>query len=117
MHKADHLAGDMSRQLNRRQSERQDYSVEGELTSGFQSFSCSVINLSNGGSKVEIAQMLERDELVELSVGEGKSIKGRVAWSQTPYYGLQFDEEGNDLADTLRAIEAYKAEGAVRSER
>ena len=95
---------------SRRRSDRREVSIEAELTHDSTTFSCNVHNLSSGGSKFEIAQILERDDYVELKVGDEKSLRGRVAWAQTPYYGLHFDDEGNEWSETLAKIEAYKAE-------
>jgi len=95
---------------SRRRSERHKVSIEAKLTRESESFSCNVHNLSSGGSKFEIAQILERDDYVELKVGDSKSLRGRVAWAKTPYYGLHFDDEGNEWSETLAKIEAYKAE-------
>jgi len=76
-----------------------------------QSFPCDVLNLSTGGSKIEIAQILEKDQSVELKVGGGSSITGHVAWSQTPYYGLRFDDENQeDIAHILMGIATYGGE-------
>jgi len=75
--------------------------------------SCDLLNLSSGGSKFFIAQTLEQDEIVELRVGKGKKIRGRVAWAQTPYYGLVFDEEGNEWSTTQLKINAYIADEEI----
>jgi len=97
----------MSDNKNLRQSERKDVALKAELTHDAQSHACNVLNLSTGGSKIEIAQILERDQAVDLRVGGGKAIRGHVAWSQTPYYGLRFDEDNEDVAETVMAIATY----------
>jgi hypothetical protein len=93
----------------RRSETRHDVDYRAELSSGSVVDTCDILNLSNGGSKLCIAQVLEQDEIVELRVGANRKIKARVAWAQTPYYGLTFDEEGNQWSKTQLKIDAYVA--------
>ena len=93
----------------RRSEARYDVAYRAELSTESVNDICDILNLSSGGSKLCIAQVLEQDEIVELRVGKGREIKARVAWAQTPYYGLTFDEEGNEWSKTQLKIDAYEA--------
>jgi hypothetical protein len=97
----------------RRSEARYDVSYRAELTAGSVTDTCDILNLSSGGSKLFIAQTLEQNEIIELKVGKGQKIRGRVAWSQTPYYGLTFDEEGNEWSQTQLKIDAYIADEEI----
>ncbi len=97
----------MSDAKNLRQSDRKSVALQAELNQNEQSFPCSVLNLSTGGSKIEIAQLLERGDTVSLQVGPGTPIRGQIAWSQTPYYGLRFDDDNEDIAEKVMAIATY----------
>lgn len=101
------LVVEMAIKKNLRRSDRKSVSMQAELSHGSQSDACNVLNLSTGGSKIEIAQILEQDEQVALTVGGSKKISGHIAWSQTPYYGLRFDDGADDVAETLMAIATY----------
>mgnify|MGYP001099316831 FL=1 len=95
---------------NKRRLERKSVSLKAELTLDSQSFPCDAHNLSTGGSKIEVAQILERDQSVELKVGSSSSIKGRIAWTQTPYYGLRFEDDSEDVANIIMGIATYGAD-------
>ena len=101
------LVIEMPDKKNMRQSDRKSVSMQAVLKQDSKSYPCGVLNLSTGGSKIEIAQILERDQEIGLSVGGGKTITGHVAWSQTPYHGLRFDDGNEDIAETVMAIAMY----------
>ena len=93
----------------RRAHERHDVSIEATLCGGYESLECNVHNLSGGGLKLVISQMLEQDEQVQVRLGKNRTVKARVAWALTPFYGLHFDEQGNEWTATRKKIEAYVA--------
>jgi len=100
----------MSDKNNLRQSDRKSVALTAELMQAEQAYPCNVLNLSAGGSKIEIAQILERGDSVGLQVGPGKPIRGHVAWSQTPYHGLRFDDDNENIAEKVMAIATYGSE-------
>ena len=64
--------------------------------------------LSHGGHLV-IAQALERDAKVELKLGDAARFPSRVAWKQSPYYGLQFQGDREKTTEALMAVAIYGA--------
>jgi len=91
----------------KRGNDRRDVSMRAELVSEDGVIPCSVLNLSTGGSKIEIAQILEQDQRVEINIGNTGKINSRVAWSNTPYHGLQFEGNAEEMAEKLMAIAMY----------
>ncbi len=81
--------------------------MSAELISQDTVISCNVLNLSTGGSKIEIAQILEQDQRVDINIGNTGRITSRVAWTNTPYHGLEFEGNAEEMAEKLMAIAMY----------
>jgi hypothetical protein len=92
---------------NLRRNKRSHVAMSAELHSNDSVASCSVLNLSTGGTKIQIAQVLEQNAEVGINIGKVGQITGRVAWSRTPYHGLQFEENTEHIAEKLMAIALY----------
>ena len=92
---------------SRRRDKRSAVTLSADVISAGGSEHCNVIDISAGGAKIEIAQTLERDARVELKLGDAARFPSRVAWKQSPYYGLQFKGDKEKTAETLIGVALY----------
>ena len=92
---------------SRRQNPRTAVALSADVISDSGTEHCNVLDISAGGAKIEIAQTLEREAVVELKLGNAGRFPNRVAWKQSPYYGLQFKGDKEKTAETLMAIAVY----------
>ncbi len=92
---------------SRRRDPRRGVKLTADVVSESGTEHCNVLDISAGGAKIEIAQALEREAAVELKLGRAGSFPSRVAWKQSPYYGLQFKGDKEKTAETLIGVALY----------
>jgi hypothetical protein len=75
-----------------------------QLTLGAATGQCEILNISLGGIKIRLLEPLEGDGPLSLDIGAYGSFRGRVAWRDERYMGIEFDEDPDRVNALIRAL-------------
>jgi len=81
----------------------------GLISDGTTTSFCFVKNISSDGVQVRLYSPLEEGSAIQFRVGDGRLLKGKVAWTRNQLAGIQFERDF-EPSSMLRVAEAAPAQ-------
>jgi hypothetical protein len=97
--------------IENRKHERRDVRLHGTLMVGEAgdgpSIACEIVNLSAGGAKVKLAELVADPCVVVLEIASGGQYPADVIWKSPPFVGLKFRPSPEVMAKVLAALAPF----------
>lgn len=87
---------------DRHKHPRHETLCTGTVFVGEQAMECDVLNISTGGAKIRLPEMVETDSTLRIRIDRVGEFTGRVAWRNGSTCGVEFHDE---LAEVARIVE------------
>lgn len=72
-----------------------------KLARGAKRYDCVVVDLSLGGARVHLAQLMNKGEVVTLKLDRLGPLRAEVVWQEEQSLGLRFVDDAKTIADMI----------------